>query len=189
MNAFSFFRNVVAALVLSTVASAVHGALQPFVGSADALRVSLLITVLGYLAFLLQQLRPPFGMVLILAGALLTSFALLLFNPPLLVWLGMLAAMLWLVRCVLRYQHLTHCALDALINALAGCVGLSVLLHTHSLWLGVWSYFLALAFCALLPSRQQASTESHSYFSSFQQARSSAESALRRLQKNSVHPS
>jgi hypothetical protein len=189
MNTFSFSRNIVAALVLSTLAAAMHGALQPFIGSAEALRVALLVTAFGYLAFLLQQLRPPFGMVLILAGTLLLSFALLAFNPPLLVWLGVMLALLWLVRCVLRYQHLTHCMLDALINGLAVCVGLSVVLHTHSLWLGAWSYFLALAFCALLPSRQQASSASSSYFSSFQQARSSAESALRRLQKNSVHPS
>lgn len=189
MNNFSFFRNVIAALVLSTVAAAVYGALQPFADSPDALRAALLITALGYLAFLLRQLQPPFGMILILAGALLTSIAMLLFNPPLLVWFGVLSAQLWLVRCVLRYQHLTHCVLDALINGLAGCVGLSVLLHTHSVWLGSWSYFLALAFCTLLPSRQQSVSAVTPDASGFEQAHSSAESALYRLQKNSVRPS
>ena len=187
MNRFSFFRNIAAALVLSSAGAALHVVLQILLGPADALRIALLVTALGYLAFLLHQLRPPFGVALTIAGGILLALLLLVVNPSLPLWLCVLPGALWLLRCALRYGSLAHCALDAVINGVAWCVGISVVLHTHSLWLGLWSYFLTLAFCVVVPARQSANTPTLNALSAFQLARSSAERALLRLQKNSVH--
>lgn len=187
MNRFSFFSNVVAALVLASVGAALHASLQPLAGSGVALRIMLIACASGYLAFLLHQLRPRFGITLMITGWLLLMLLLLLINPPLLLWLPALAGTLWLMRCVLRYQNVLHAALDGLLNGVAGCVGFSVVMYTHSLWLGIWSYLLTLAFCVAIPARQPPRESITHIQSDFNQAQASAERALKRLQQQSIH--
>lgn len=187
MNRFSFLSNVVAALVLATVGAALHASLQPFAGSGLALRVMLIACASGYLAFLLHQLRPRFSVALMITGWLVLMLLLLLINPPLLLWLPALAGALWVMRCVLRYQTVLHAALDGLLNGVAGCVGFSVVMYTHSLWLGIWSYLLTLAFCVAIPARQPTRADTAPAHSEFNQAHASAERALKRLQQQSFH--
>ena len=94
MNRFTFLSSVVAALLLATVGAALHGAVQPFWGSSLALRITLLGCTSGYLAFLLLQLRPRFGMTLIIASWLALAFVLMIFNPSVLLWISSLGGAL-----------------------------------------------------------------------------------------------
>lgn len=184
MRGFSFSANVVAALLLSTLGVVLSTVLQPWIGHADASRVMLLLLSLGYLAFLLHQCRPRYGLSLVICSWLLCAMLLLLFNPPLLLWLAMLAGALWLLRSALRYQHLYQVGLDALLNVFAGACACSVLLFTHSLWLSLWSYFLCLAFSAAIPARPAPHPITEPASQTYDDALASAQSALRRLQKN-----
>ena len=183
MKAFSFVHNVVAGLALSTIGVVVFSVTQALFGSTDASRLVLLVISLGYVLFLLQQLTPRFGISIVVSGWLVSALALLLFNPPLLVWLSVLTGLTWLIRSALRYQRLYQVALDGVLNGFALCCGISVMLLTHSLWLSLWSYFLAMAFSSALASRPSPSRPVIDTVQRFQQAHSSAEDALRRLQK------
>ncbi len=184
MKRFSFAANVMAALVLSTLGVVVSTTLQPWIGKDDAGRLMVLVLSLGYLVFLLHQCRPRYGLSIVASGWVVCALALLLFNPPLLVWMLVLAGALWLLRSALRYQRLFRMALDGALNLFAAGCAFNVLLFTHSLWLSLWSYFLALAFTAAIPARTTSQIADQSAPDAYEQARSSAESALRRLQKN-----
>lgn len=183
MKGFSFFSSVMVALLLSTLGVVVITALQPWIGRGDASRLMLLLVSLGYLGFLLHQCRPRFGLSLMIGGWLLCAALLVLFNPPLMMWLAVLVAILWLVRSALRYQQLYQAGLDGLLNLFATGCAISILLFTHSLWLSLWSYFLSLAFSAAIPARPLKRSNSEPVTDAFEEAKACAESALRRLQK------
>ena len=185
MKPFTFGANVMAALALSLTAVVVKTALMPLLGMADAARVMLLVLSLGYLFFLLQRLSPRFGLALIAASWIAQACLLLLFNPSWLVWLLSQVSVLWLMRCALRYQHLSQWLADAVLNGLALCAGISVQLYSHSLGMSVWSYFLVLALITFIPVHGSVAVGTDAA-TSFHQSRRSAENALRRLQKNPV---
>ncbi len=186
MNRFSFNANVVAALLLSTLGVVMCNALRPWIGDGDASRMMLLLLSLGYLAFLIHQCRPRYGLSLVISGWLLCAMLLLLLNPPLMVWLGVLIGTLWSMRSALRYQQLYLAGLDGILNVIAAACAFSVLLFTHSLWLSLWSYFLCLAFTCAIPARPAHRSTIEPASQTYDDARAGAQSALRRLQKNTT---
>lgn len=183
MNRFTFFRQVVTGLLLSIIGSVLMMVLTPVLGSQDASRVVLLILSFGYVLMLLQHLAPRVGITMVVSGWLLTAALLLLFNPPLLVWVVVCSALLWLVRSGLRYQRLYPFTLDALLTLFALCCGIAALLYSQRVGLALWSYFLVLAFSAAIPARPSSPRPSGSTTDVFTQAETNAQRALRQLQK------
>lgn len=183
MKTLSFTSQIGAGAALSVAAAAISTVMQPLLGTSDGLRLTLLVISLGYLLFLLQRTAPRFGISIVASAWILNALLLLLFNPPLVIWLLDQVALLWLVRAALRYQQIIPVLIDAALNLLALCAGLSALWYSQSLLLAVWSYFLVLAFCVWIPARQPR-TPAALADNAFEQAQSSAEAAIRRLQKN-----
>lgn len=184
MNRFSFFNHIALSVALSLMTITLHNTVTPFIGYDYGYRILILSLSVGYLSFLLHQLKPRFGVALILVFWCVMSLLLFTFNPSLPIWLMAHIGCLWMVRATLRYQHIQHWLLDSLVNLLAICAGIATYLHTQNIGLSVWSYFLVLALVALLaPSREQ---EIQTFNASpFQVAQNAANAALRRLQKPS----
>ena len=184
MNAPGFWRQVGFGLLLALVGGVLHTALRPFFGSELVLRGLIVGLGAGYLALLLHALRARIGMMVTLASWLLITALLFAFNPSLWVWLLVQAVLIWLLRCLYRYDSLASAIADAALSGFALATALATASYTHSLFLTLWSWFLVQALFVFIPaSRTTAASAAQTAEAddAFGQAHRTAEAALRRL--------
>jgi hypothetical protein len=181
-----FWREVGVALALSIVGAIAYPALAVFVGSTASLR--LIIAGLGivYAVLLMRGVQARAGRVFAIAAWLALDVALFVFDPPLLLWLLAQSFAIWLLRCWCCYGSLLAALADGALCLFALAAAVAGAAHSHSLFLALWSFFLAQALFVLIPDalrpRSAAANESRHRFD---QAHRSAEAALRRL---TAHP-
>jgi hypothetical protein len=187
-----FWREVGVALALSIVGAIAYPALAAFVGSAASLR--LIIAGLGivYAVLLMRGVQARAGRVIAITAWLALDVALFVFDPPLLLWLLAQSFAIWLLRCWCCYGSLLAALADAALCLFALAAAMVGAAHSHSLFLALWSFFLAQALFVLIPDtlRPRAAGAIHRLQSRhdedrFDQAHRSAEAALRRL---TAHP-
>lgn len=179
MTATAFGRQLLLALAISAVGAVMHSALASIFGSAIAIRLTLLTVALIYLLSLLRSAPRRSGRSLSALVWLGLAGLLLLFNPSLMVWALAQISFFWLLRSLQRYRSLMAAGADALLSGLAVAAAMITALHTGSLFLCLWSFFLIqalLVFIHPLPIRPEGSGE-QDFESSFR----TAEAALRRL--------
>lgn len=184
MNTPSFWRQVGFGLLLSVMGGIVFAALRPLIGTDLVLRGLIVGLSAAYLALLLHDLRARIGLVVTLAGWALVTGLLVAFNPTLWVWLLVQALVVWLLRCLYRYDSLAAALTDAVLNGFALAMAMATARYTHSLFLTLWSYFLVQAIFVFIP-RGRAGNASFAPEpepdDAFGQAYRTAEDALRRL--------
>ncbi|OZG69733.1 hypothetical protein BTA51_29350 [Hahella sp. CCB-MM4] len=151
MNTISFWRGVVVAFILSFLGAIAFSVFSPIIGSAVSARVLLVSLSLIYLVVLLYQSRARSGKLLSVATWLFTTALLFLFNPTILLWLSSYVGMLWVIRCLYRYGSLWTAGADALLNGLALLLALATAIHTHSVFLSLWCFFLVQALYVYIP--------------------------------------
>ncbi len=184
MTSPSFWRQIGSGLMLSVVGGVLYAALSPFIGSGTLLRA--LVVGLGaiYLALLLHDLRARIGLVVTLAGWALVTGLLCAFNPTFWVWLLAQTLVIWLLRCLYRYDSLATAIADAAVSGFALATALATASYTHSLFLTLWSWFLVQAMFVFIPPSRAPTTAAAPEPDSddaFGQAYRTAEAALRRL--------
>lgn len=159
----AFWREALTALVLSITGAVLFSVTTPLMGSPHGARLVLVLLSLIYLLWVLKMPRITLaktgrqsvtqikGGLISLAGWL--SLILLLggFNPAIWIWLISLTAFVWLVRCYRNYRSLWLAGGDALLNGLALVTALATAMHTQSVFLSLWSFFLVQAAWVLLP--------------------------------------
>jgi hypothetical protein len=108
---------------------------------------------------------------------------LLIFNPPLTLWLLLPTGFIWLLRSLRRYDSLIPAGGDALLSGFALAAAIATAQHTHSLFLSLWSYFLVQALAAFIPVRNVATpaASGRTRDTDFDSSYRNAETALRRL--------
>ncbi|GMU44208.1 MAG: hypothetical protein IT479_06275 [Xanthomonadales bacterium] len=184
MNAIPFWRGVLLALLLSIVGAVLHAVAAPWIGSALSLRLSLLLVATLYVFALLASAPGRSGRVLAALAWCVLAGALLLAWPRLSVWLLAATLWFWLLRSLLRYQSLLPATFDALLGGFALAAAVATAMHTHSLFLALWCYFLVQAFNSWLPHSAAVaavSAPAHDFDTAFR----NAEAALRRLSLHS----
>ena len=185
MNAPGFWRQVGFGLLLSVVGGVLYTALRPFLGSDLVLRGLVIGISAGYLALLMHALRARIGVVVTLASWLLITAVLFALNPSLWVWLLVQALLIWLLRCLYRYDSLASAIADAALSGFALTTALATASYTHSLFLTLWSWFLIQALFVFIPASRTTTTTSAAPTpasdDAFGQAHRTAEAALRRL--------
>lgn len=184
MNAPGFWRQVGLGLLLSVVGGVLYTALRPFLGSELVLRGLLVGLGTGYLGWLMHALRARIGVVVTLASWLLITAVLFAFNPSLWVWLLVQALLIWLLRCLYRYDSLASAIADAALSGFALTTALATASYTHSLFLTLWSWFLIQALFVFIPASRTTTASAASATEpddAFGQAHRTAEAALRRL--------
>ena len=183
MSAVGFWRQVGVGFALSLAAAVLFSAMRPWLGSEVLLRGLVLGLSGGYLALLLHALHARIGVVLTLASWLVLSGLLLVFNPTLWVWLALQSVLIWLLRCLYRYDRLGSAIADAALSGLALATAVVTASHTHSLFLTLWSWFLMQALFVFIPTGRVATSAraEPENDDAFGQAQRTAEAALRRL--------
>jgi len=178
MNAAGFWRGVLLAFVLSAIGAAAFWLLAPFTGTHIAIRLVLLMVASAYLLDLLLQRPNRAGRLLVAASWLAISAGLLVLNPPLWLWLGLLASFPWLLRNLGSHARPLPALLDAAVVLIAAAVGMATLRHSGSVGLALWSFLLLQALATSFSTTPRTPVASSDRFTSAQR---NAEAALRRL--------
>jgi len=178
MNAAGFCRGVALAFVLSAIGAAAFWLLAPFTGNPIAIRLVLLMVASATLLDVLLQRSDRAGRLLVAASWLAISAGLLVFNPPLWLWLGLLAAFPWLLRNLGSHARPLPALLDAAVVLIAAAVGVVTLRHSGSVGLALWSFLLLQALAASLSATVLTPVAPTDRFTTAQR---NAEAALQRM--------
>ena len=180
-----FWPEVLLGLALSLAAAAVFHVTRPLFGNADAFRLILLGCAAGYGLWTLRVAEAKVGRLVAVAAFAALTLALLLWNPNPWAWISSLLGFNWLLRCLYRHDSLLAAMTDAGLSMIALAVGIASLQHTHSLWLGLWCFFLTQALhhaipkgCGARPAREESASVHHH---PFDQAYRASETAFSRL--------
>lgn len=183
MKPLSFWRGVLLAIVISVVGAVLHTVLAKLLGNTSSLRVVILMAGLSYVLALLANGPRQSGRVMAALAWLALAGLLLVFNPPLTLWLLLQTGFIWLLRSLQRYDSVIPTGADALLSTFALAAAIATAQHTQSLFLALWSYFLVQALAAFVPIRIAAvpSASGGTRETDFESSYRNAETALRRL--------
>ncbi|GAB4190901.1 MAG: hypothetical protein Tsb002_19110 [Wenzhouxiangellaceae bacterium] len=182
MRALGFWRSVALAIGLSVLGTALWHLLSLMMGSILAVQMSIAAMALVYALVLLRCQRGRSGRLAAFSAWLLLSLGLMAAPVSLLGFALAQLAMLWLMRSVYSYRTLLPALGDAAISGIAVLIAIWTLLHSHSLLLTLWSFWLCQALVALLPPRFPTGRDDHDRHSPsslrFDQAHDRAREAL-----------
>ena len=183
MSRPGFWREAGVALALSIVGAVAYDALATLIGAPSASRLVVTVLGLAYAVMLLRGLDARIGRVVAVAAWLAFDAALFAFNPPLLLWLAAHAFAIWLLRCWCRYTSAFAALADGALSLFALAAASVAAVHSHSMFLALWSFFLVQALFVLIPEtlRPRPAAAPPEDDDRFDQAHRSAEAALRRL--------
>ncbi len=184
-----FSEGVIVALVAAIFGSIVYTVLPGLLGPAWTVRALSAGLGLGYILYLLRRSPEHTGRVVTLTGWLLVAgSSWFLVTDPLL-YLAVHLALVWLVRTLYHQPGPLAALMDLALNLTAVMAGLWAFVHTDSMFLGIWTFFLVQALFVAIPSaegrRVGSDTGAAPQPDPFQTAYRSAEAALRKL---SSHP-
>lgn len=146
-----FFEGVVVALTASVFGAALFSALGTVFAGGAVLRLLIAGIGLAYVVYLLARSGERVGRVTVLTVWLVLAGATWFVAPPLPLYLVAHIGMIWLIRSL--YFHAS--ALSALADL--GLTGLSLAaavwagIHSQSVFLSIWCFFLAQALFVVLP--------------------------------------
>ncbi|MDG9669080.1 hypothetical protein ONV78_15150 [Hahella sp. CR1] len=187
MSKSTFWRGAVIALALSIVGALALVLFAPVVGEGFGLRLLISALGLAYVVILLRDSRARTGRLVVFSAWMTVTAALFLLNPGVWVWLTTQTAAIWLTRCLYIHDSLIAAALDAFLNGAALLASLAAALHTHSLFLALWTFFLVQAAFVYIPRKLSASgrVDAPASNEEFERAYRNADAALRRLSRHS----
>ncbi|HET9484257.1 MAG TPA: hypothetical protein VFO79_09895 [Xanthomonadales bacterium] len=175
----SFWREITVALVLSLAGAVLHPTATLLLGHNAGLRFTVVVLGAGYALALLGAIQPRIGRFVMLAAWAIATVALFVFDPSIAVWALVQVVAIWLVRCLYAHDGFVTALFDAALCAFAVAAGFATALHTHSVFLALWAFFLVQALFVLLPRPTAPAAEPPA--DTFDQAYRTAEAALARL--------
>tara|TARA_R110001599_G_scaffold353459_1_gene592497 strand:- start:200434 stop:201000 length:567 start_codon:yes stop_codon:yes gene_type:complete len=181
----TFLHGVFAAALFALTGSIAATALIPMTVTSGVYQ--LLVTALGlaYVLYLLSLSKERVGRITTLSVWAGMSFSLWLFAAPFGLFLIVQIAALWLVRSLYFYSSALSAFLDLALNLAALAVAYWAAVHTGSVFLCIWCFFLVQAlFVAIPPAVLHPADRLHASGSDpekFERARLRAENAFRQL--------
>lgn len=178
-----FLEGAGVALALAVAGGVAFALLVPLLAGAFVLKGVVAAAGLGYLLFLCVCARVRNGRVVALAAWALATAATWALAPSLLLHLAAQAGVLWLLRVLLLGRGFVAALADLGLVALGLVAAGWALERTGSVGAAIWSFFLAVALAAFVPSRvpRRAARDADDAPDRFQQAHRAAEAALRAL--------
>jgi hypothetical protein len=179
----SFFEGVGVGLGASLAGSVLHTALSLVLPGSDVLRMVIAGLGLAYVFYLLGRSPERVGRVTALAAWVPAALAIWLLGPPLVLFLLLHLGLVWLVRSLYYHASLLAALGDLGLAGLGLAAAVWALVHTGSLFLGLWCFFLVQALFVVIPSRRGGHPPDieRDREDRFQNAHRMAEGALRRL--------
>lgn len=179
----SIWREIGVAAALSFVGAIGFHALATFVGTSTALRLTVLGLGAAYALMLLVAVPMRSGKLVVAISGAGLGVALMALDPPLPAWVLAQTAAIWLLRCCHLHRGPGSAAKDAALSLFATAAASYGIVHSSSLFLALWAYFLVQSLWTLIPATAATSVASadDGGSSGFDQAERTAEAALRRL--------
>lgn len=178
----TFLEGVGVALAASIAGSVAYTALSAVAGGG-LLRPVVTGLAFAYVVYLLARAPQRVGRVTALAAWCMAAAGLWLAAPPLALYLLLHVGLTWLVRSLFFHSGVFAALVDLALGVAALAAGVWAVVHTGSVLLGVWCFFLVqAAFVAIPPSlapQRRASEPARN--DGFERAHRAAEAALRRL--------
>ncbi len=178
----AFLEGVLLAAALGLAASLAAGLFLPLAGAGTIARGLVAALGFGYVIYLLSRSRRTTGRVTTVAAWWLLAFLAWWGAPSFTAYLALHVVAVWLVRSLYFHAGILPALADLALNALAVAASVWALSHTGSVFLAVWSFFLAQAlFAAIPPSARGRRSAGDRDAERFARAERRAEAALRRL--------
>ena len=179
----TFIQGIVIAFVFALIGAAAFSALTLIYASSFI--VKLLITCFSalYIVYLLARSAERTGRLTIPALWIAGAISAWIFLPGLALFLLAHVGMVWLIRSLYFHSSVLPALLDLGLCALSVIAVFATALHSHSVFLSVWSFFLVQALFVAIPvviktKRDERTdiTDQH-----FKRALRTAEAAVRRM--------
>ena len=184
MSRRGFLHGVAAAVALAVGASVFVAVSAPLIGFGATLQLLIPILAFTYLLYFFGRSEQRTGrlttIVLWMGLAGVAWFASL----PLSLYLLLHAAAIWLVRSLYRYSGFIPAVLDLGLSLASVAMAVWAALHSGSVWLAVWSFFLTQALHVAIPRSISESRQTHpatQTHDNFERAKQQADRALRHL--------
>ena len=181
----NFIEGAVFAFVAALGASVVHTTLTPILGHEWVFRLIIPGLGLGYVLYLLLRAQERIGRITAVFAWLLMAGLSWLFLPGLVSYLVAHLGSVWLIRSLYHQSGGLTTLADLMLNAVALMSSVWALVHSGSLFLSVWSFFLVQALFVFIRSyrgiARKPDTSTQKKSDHFQQAYRTAETALRKL--------
>ena len=181
----SFFKGVVAGLVLAFSTSVGFTAVLPMLGFDPFIKLLVPALGIGYVLFLFKWNEERTGRATTLVLWLALSIVIWLLSPPLMLYVLIHVAALWLIRSLYFYSGIVPAIADLCLSGLSVAVAYWAAWHTGSPLLTVWCFFLVQALFVAIPpfikKRTGGADPAASGKNTFEHARDRAEAAVRQL--------
>lgn len=151
MNTLSFTRSAIVALLISVAISIAYFFSTAFLnadglGASLAIRACLSAATCLYLLYLLKHADVSFGKLSVMSIYVVTTLAMLYWWPTLFIYSAINVGFIWLVRTVYYHSNIVFVALDFLACVISLVIAVAALMQSHSMFMCLWSFFLAQAF-------------------------------------------
>lgn len=191
MNSINFIRSSVIAFLISVLVSGIFLVSSVFFSdSSTVVRLCFSIASFLYLVYLLKHASASYGRVTVVSLYLMSHLIMFYWQPSLLIYCAINVGFIWLVRSVYFHANVLTVIIDFVTCLVSTILAIVVLTHSNSMFMCLWSFFLAQAFVlpllhyfythylALLDDRKQPLNRSSQRF---YQAYDAAEKALREM--------
>lgn len=179
-----FGEGVMLALLLSVSGAALFVMFSPFFAPGFLMRALISGAGFCYTLYLLWRSKIRVGRVTTVASWLLLSLSTWLLVPTFSVFLLVHIAMLWLVRAFYFHDGVLSALLDLALNVLGLALAIAAGLHTRSVFVALWVFFLCQALFVYLPrfvTRQKLEAKPGAASDRFERAHRAAVAAVRKL--------
>ncbi len=180
-----FLQGVGVALLAALLGEVLFVALSPLLGSVTALYLVIASASFFYILYLLRHSGIRLGRITTLLAWLSITVATAWAGPPLMLYVLIHVAMIWLVRSLYFYSSLLPALADLGLNAVAVAAVVWATVQSGSLLLALWCFFLLQAMFVAIPRNMNKSSSQargeEAEPDRFAQAHRTAQSALRKL--------
>ncbi|MDH3282707.1 MAG: hypothetical protein OEQ18_16505 [Gammaproteobacteria bacterium] len=147
----TFLEGVWVALIASMFGAAVFTVPATLFAASGMHRLVIAGLGLAYVLYLLARSPERVGRVTVIAGWLVVAAVIWWLALPLLVYVMAHVGMIWLIRSLYFHASALSALADLGLNGLALAAALWAGIQTHSLWLGIWCFFLVQALFVAIP--------------------------------------
>ena len=155
MSTFKFSDGVIFAFVAAVSASLLLTLLPGWLGTRDALRLTIALLTLVYIGYLLRKSPERTGRVVTMSAAVLVAAGSLWAIQPIGWFLLTHIVLSWLVRSLYHLPGPLAAVLDLGLHLLATAAGLWAFIHADSPFLAIWSFFLTQALFVVIPAAER----------------------------------
>lgn len=151
MKGSNFLLRVLVAIFASIYAGSMYTTLAVFTSPTATSYLVFTSLTFAYIVYLLGNSGAKVGRITAVVIWLVALGSMSWLDVPLPVWMATLVASIWLVQSLFYYAGIVPMMFNLALQIFGVVCASAAYLHTHSITLSVWSYFLVLALDVFIP--------------------------------------